>query len=84
MLRESEQMLTSGDGLPGRPWYKNELCAPGMYTGYAAKTLPAVREAVEQNDWKLADQQMMTLGAVLSREAALIANAASELEKAAK
>jgi len=84
LLRESEQMLTSGDGLPGRPWYKNELCAPGMYTGYAAKTLPAVREAVEQKDWKLADQQMMTLGAVLSREAALIANAASELEKAAK
>jgi len=84
LLRESEQMLTSGDGLPGRPWYKNELCAPGMYTGYAAKTLPAVREAVEQKDWTLADQQMMTLGAVLSHEAALIANAASELEKAAK
>ena len=43
-------------GLPGRPWYKNLIFAPGRFTGYAAKTLPAVREAVEERRWSDADK----------------------------
>lgn len=78
-LLKSERMLTRPDGLPGRPWYKHELYAPGMYTGYAAKTLPAVREAVEQKEWNLADQQIQAAAQTLSREAQLIRTAASEL-----
>lgn len=51
MLQGVEQALTSDDGLPGRPWYKHLIYAPGLYTGYGAKTIPGVREAIEQRRW---------------------------------
>ncbi|HEY4114943.1 MAG TPA: M28 family peptidase [Rhizomicrobium sp.] len=39
-------------GLPGgRGWYKNLIYAPGRFTGYGAKTLPGVREAIEDERW---------------------------------
>lgn len=44
-----ERALLMKDGLPGRPWYKSAYSAPGQYTGYGAKTLPGVREALELN-----------------------------------
>jgi N-acetylated-alpha-linked acidic dipeptidase len=47
LLRASEQQLLSTRGLPGRPWYQHLIYAPGRETGYAAKTLPGVREAIE-------------------------------------
>jgi N-acetylated-alpha-linked acidic dipeptidase len=47
-LRGIDQAMLSPDGLPGRPWYRNLLYAPGTLTGYGAKTLPGVREAIEQ------------------------------------
>ena len=46
-LAESERALTADPGLPGRPWYRHLIYAPGVYTGYAAKTLPGIREALE-------------------------------------
>ena len=51
MLIGVEHSLTSPDGLPGRPWYQHLLYAPGMLTGYGAKTLPGVREAIEGRRW---------------------------------
>ncbi|MGC2462419.1 MAG: M28 family metallopeptidase [Steroidobacteraceae bacterium] len=51
VLQGVEQALTSDDGLPGRPWYKHLIYAPGLYTGYEAKTIPGVREAIEQRRW---------------------------------
>jgi N-acetylated-alpha-linked acidic dipeptidase len=51
ILQGIEQTLTSKRGLPGRDWYQHMLYAPGMLTGYGAKTLPAVREAIEQRRW---------------------------------
>src|SRR5262249_47353505 len=54
-LLESERQLTSADGLPGRPWYQHLIYAPGQYTGYGPKTMPGVREAIEQKNWKQAD-----------------------------
>jgi N-acetylated-alpha-linked acidic dipeptidase len=80
-LIQSERKLTSADGLPGRPWYQHMVYAPGFYTGYGVKTIPGVREAIEQKKWKEADQQMTRVGAVLEDEAALIDSAAAELEK---
>ena len=44
-----EQALTDPRGLPGRPWFKNLISAPGTLTGYGAKSLPAIREGIEQN-----------------------------------
>ncbi|MFL6293728.1 MAG: M28 family metallopeptidase [Thermoanaerobaculia bacterium] len=52
ILMKTERALGSKDGLPGRPWYRHQIYAPGFYTGYGVKTLPAVREAIEQRQWK--------------------------------
>jgi len=43
-------------GLPRRPWYRHSIYAPGYYTGYGVKTLPAIREAIEQYNWVEAQQ----------------------------
>jgi N-acetylated-alpha-linked acidic dipeptidase len=52
LLYKAERMLVQGEGLPRRPWYKHQIYAPGFYTGYGVKTLPAIREAIEQRNWK--------------------------------
>jgi N-acetylated-alpha-linked acidic dipeptidase len=46
-----ERKLAVGDGLPGRPWYRHRIYAPGTNTGYDVKTLPVLREAVEARSW---------------------------------
>ncbi len=51
MLQQIDQTLLDPDGLPGRPWFKNLAYAPGVLTGYGAKTLPGVREALESRRW---------------------------------
>ncbi len=48
MIRPLDQVLLRPEGLPGRPWYMNMVYAPGRFTGYGAKTLPGVREAIEE------------------------------------
>ena len=80
-LIESERRLTDPAGLPGRPWFKHQIYAPGVYTGYGVKTIPAVREAIEQKRWAEAETQIARVGRVLAAEAALIDAAAAELEK---
>ena len=57
-LYRAEQSLLTQEGLPRRPWYKHTLYAPGFYTGYGVKTMPGVREAIEQRDWKEAQEQI--------------------------
>jgi N-acetylated-alpha-linked acidic dipeptidase len=84
LLVQSERKLTSPEGLPGRPWYKHEIYAPGVYTGYGVKTMPAVRESIEQKKWKQADEGIIEVGRILAAEAALINSAAAELDKAVK
>jgi N-acetylated-alpha-linked acidic dipeptidase len=83
LLRQSERKLLSASGLPGRPWYKHEIYAPGFYTGYAVKTLPAVREAIEQKKWSEVDADVATVAQILADEAALINAAAAKLAPAA-
>ena len=82
MLIESERKFTTAEGLPNRPWFKHQLYAPGFYTGYAAKTVPAVREAIEQKQWKRADDAIVVVAHVLEDEAALISSAAQKLSAA--
>jgi len=83
-LMESERRLTRPEGLPGRPWFQHQIYAPGFYTGYDVKTLPAVREAIEQKKWQDADAALVEIGKILDAESALIRSAAEELEKATK
>ncbi len=58
LLYTAEQKLLSGTGLPRRPWFRHSIYAPGFYTGYGVKTLPGVREAIEQRNWKEAQEQI--------------------------
>ncbi len=80
-LIESERKLTTTEGLPGRPWFRHQIYAPGFYTGYGVKTIPAVREAIEQKQWKLAEEQIVKVAQVIESEASLIDSASVELEK---
>jgi N-acetylated-alpha-linked acidic dipeptidase len=79
LLIESERKLTTPEGLSNRPWFKHQIYAPGFYTGYAAKTVPAVRESIEQKQWKQADEAVVVAARVLQDEAALISSAAGKL-----
>ncbi|WP_419212192.1 transferrin receptor-like dimerization domain-containing protein [Maribacter sp. X9] len=65
-LMQAERMLISEKGLPRRPWFKHQIYAPGFYTGYGVKTLPGVREAIEQKNWKEAQEQIKVLTATFS------------------
>src|SRR5713101_2887573 len=79
MLIETERRLTNAEGLSNRPWFKHQLYAPGFYTGYGVKTVPAVREAIELKKWQQADDAIVVVARVLQDEAALISSAAQKL-----
>ncbi len=76
-LRGYERLLLDDAGLPGRPWYRHQIYAPGQYTGYGVKTLPAIREAVEMRRWDEADAEIARVAKLLdAARAALDAMAA--------
>jgi N-acetylated-alpha-linked acidic dipeptidase len=81
-LMQSERRLTSPEGLPGRPWFQHLIYAPGAYTGYGVKTIPGVREAIEQKQWKEVDPEIVRAAAAIQDEVRLIDSAAQELEQA--
>jgi N-acetylated-alpha-linked acidic dipeptidase len=80
-LIQSERKLTDDAGLPNRPWFRHTIYAPGFYTGYGVKTIPGVREAIEQKRWAEADSQMLRVSKVLEGEADLLEKAAADLTK---
>ncbi len=79
-----ERALTLKEGLPNRPWFQHEIYAPGFYTGYGVKTLPAVRESIEQKQWKLAEEEISKVGKVLENAGEAIQGAAAELTRAVR
>jgi N-acetylated-alpha-linked acidic dipeptidase len=79
-----ERALTLNDGLPNRPWFQHQIYAPGFYTGYGVKTLPGVREGIEQKEWKLAEEQIARVGKVLENAGEVIEGATAELTRAAR
>jgi N-acetylated-alpha-linked acidic dipeptidase len=83
-LKESERRLTAPEGLLRRNWYKHMLYAPGVYSGYGVKTLPGIREAIEEKRWAEADSEIVRVANVLDAESGLINSAAAELEQAAR
>ncbi len=80
-LIQVERAFTHDDGLPNRSWFKHQIYAPGFYTGYGVKTLPAIREAIEQNNWTLAEKQIIKVSAVIGQGAGAIDAMAVEIEK---
>jgi N-acetylated-alpha-linked acidic dipeptidase len=79
VLASFERSLTSPEGLPGRPWYRHYVYAPGAYTGYGVKTLPAVREALEEKRWNEVNGAAAATGAVLEKAAEQVRQAAKLL-----
>ena len=77
-----ERALSPAEGLPGRPWFKNVIYAPGTYTGYGVKTLPGVREAIEQKNWGGAARQIEKTAAAIEAEAANLDAAATDIDRA--
>ena len=78
-LRNAEPQLVDAAGLPNREWYRHLLYAPGFYTGYAVKTLPAVREAIEEKQWKDVPAGVAATSAAIEKGAAQIRAAARAL-----
>jgi N-acetylated-alpha-linked acidic dipeptidase len=66
-LYKAEQQLLAVNGLPRRDWYKHTIYAPGFYTGYGVKTLPGIREAIEQREYKEAQQQIGVVADAVNR-----------------
>ncbi|TKK70911.1 M28 family peptidase [Ilyomonas limi] len=66
-LYQAEQQLLLPEGLPRRGWYKHAVYAPGFYTGYGVKTLPGIREAVEQRNWTEAQAQIQLAADAIDR-----------------
>ncbi len=64
-LTRTERLMTRAEGLPRRPWFQHHIYAPGFYTGYGVKTLPGIREAIEQREWGEATRQIERLGETL-------------------
>ncbi|MGH9632541.1 MAG: M28 family peptidase, partial [Bryobacteraceae bacterium] len=79
LLYRSERVLLSEKGLPGREWYKYQLSAPGLYTGYGAKTLPGIREAIELGRWDEGNREAKSLATALQSFAGEIEQAAEML-----
>jgi N-acetylated-alpha-linked acidic dipeptidase len=78
-LIQAERALTSTEGLKGRPWYVHMMYAPGFYTGYGVKTIPGVREAIEQGQWEDANREIARAAAAVEREATLVSALATSL-----
>ncbi len=80
-LFDTERQLTNKEGLPKRPWFRHEIYAPGLYTGYGVKTIPGVREAIEQKNWSDVEPQMKNVRTALLDLAARIDKATAVLEE---
>ena len=79
MMIDSERALGNDAGLPGRPWFRHLIYAPGFYTGYGVKTMPGIRESIEQGHWPDADREIERVAAAIRATAALVASSAEEL-----
>lgn len=77
LLYQTERSLTRKEGLPRRDWFRHQIYAPGFYTGYGVKTLPGIREAIEQRDWKEATEQIEISAKTIERFAAEIDKASA-------
>jgi N-acetylated-alpha-linked acidic dipeptidase len=81
LLLQSERKLGNSDGLPRRDWFKHQIYAPGFYTGYGVKTMPQIREGLEENRFDEAQGGVRTVAAAVNALAAQVQEAAAALQK---
>ena len=84
LLLQSERKLGNGDGLPRRDWFKHQIYAPGFYTGYGVKTMPQIREGLEEGRFDEAQGGVRTVSAAVNALAAHVEDAAQALQKASR
>ena len=72
------------DGLPRRDWFKHQIYAPGFYTGYGVKTMPQIREGLEEKRFDEAQGGVRTVSAAVNALAAQVQEAAGALAKVAR
>jgi N-acetylated-alpha-linked acidic dipeptidase len=75
-----EAALTDPKGLPGREWYQHMMYAPGLNTGYGVKTLPGIREAIEERHWDEANQYVGVVAHALNAYSDRLAAAAGSAD----
>jgi len=80
MIYQSERELGVEDGLPRRPWFRHMIYAPGFYTGYGVKTMPAVREAVEKADLAEAQTYTAVVAGAITRMAETVREVTAQLQ----
>ena len=78
-LIQSERQFIDEQGLTRRAWYRHMLYAPGYYTGYGVKTMPGVREAIEEKRYADVEPEIVRVAAALDRETALLTGLADGL-----
>jgi N-acetylated-alpha-linked acidic dipeptidase len=81
ILRQAESAMSRPEGLPGREWYRHQFYAPGFYTGYGVKTIPGIREALEEKQWDTANKQVGVFQEVLEALTKQVQAAGEELRK---
>jgi N-acetylated-alpha-linked acidic dipeptidase len=79
-LLKVSRLFLNEQGLPERPWFKNQIYAPGAYTGYGAKPIAAVREYMDEKKWKEAEEQVPQVARVIENVAAGIDKCADGLD----
>jgi N-acetylated-alpha-linked acidic dipeptidase len=80
MLYTAERLWGHPEGLPGRDWFKHILYAPGLYTGYAVRTLPGIREAIEQARWDEATRHLKIAAEAADQVARRLGESATHLK----
>ncbi len=83
ILFKAERSLINDKGLPRRPWYKHQIYAPGLYTGYGVKTLPGIREAIEERKWKEAQENIEIVSKTLDAYTTVVQQATNIISKKA-
>ena len=83
-LLHVSRLFLNQSGLPERPWFKNQVYAPGAYTGYGAKPIAAVREYMDEKKWTQADAQIPQVSKVLENVSVGIEKAAADFERELK
>ena len=81
VMQSIDQTLLLDQGLPSRSWYKNAIYAPGRFTGYGAKTLPGVREAIEEERWDDATKYIGLTAAAINAYSARLDQATAILNQ---
>jgi N-acetylated-alpha-linked acidic dipeptidase len=83
ILYKVERALINEKGLPRRSWYRHQIYAPGFYTGYGVKTLPGIREGIEERNWLEAQENIEVVAKTITVYTEQVKKAAAVLSKKA-